>query len=105
MKGLPRIKEIASEKGISIRRLATETGISENQLHHLVKSGSTNIKTLRAISDVLGVHVGTLFGPVLNPADERSRIKELEKENDLLRALLDEKERTIKILISNKKNR
>lgn len=93
------IKEIASEKGIPIRSLAKGIGISESQLHHLVKTRSTNTRTLEAIAQFLGTSVSVFFdeGPA-TLSEEKARIKELEKENAHLRQLLAEKERTIQIL-------
>ena len=98
------IKETAREKRISIRSLAQRAGITESQLHHIVKRGSTNTQTLETIAGILGIPVGTFFDNHLSPSEETSRIIELEKENSLLRELLAEKERTIKILIQESRN-
>lgn len=95
------IRSIAKEKGISIRSLAQTAGITEGQLHHIVKMGSTNTQTLETIAGALGVPVGTFFDDFSSPSEEALRIKELEKENALLRELLAEKERTIQILINS----
>lgn len=94
------IRDIAKEKGISIRSLAHAAGITEGQLHHLVKIGSTNTQTLESIAKALGVPVGIFFDNHLSPSEESARINELEKENSGLRELLAEKERTIKILMN-----
>ena len=92
------IRDLAKEKQISIRSVAQTAGISESQLHHLIKIGSTNTHTLESIAGALGVPVGTFFDDNLSPSEETARIIELEKENSLLRELLAEKERTIQIL-------
>lgn len=95
------IRDIAKKKGISIRSLAQSAGVSESQIHHLVKIGSTNTQTLETIAGALGVPVGTFFGS--SPAEIQQKenlILELKKENALLRELLEEKERTIKILMN-----
>ena len=94
------IREIAKEKRISIRSLALSAGVSEGQLHHLMKNGSTNTLTLESISRALGVPVSTFFDDHLSPSEQTTRIIELEKENSLLRELLAEKERTIEILMN-----
>lgn len=93
------IKEIARDRGITIRKLAAETGLTESSIHHLIKTGSTNTGTLEAIARVLGVSAGIFFDDTLSPSEETARIRELEKENALLGELLAEKERTIKILM------
>lgn len=94
------IRDIAKEKQISIRSVAQTAGISESQLHHLIKIGSTNTHTLESIAGALGVPVGIFFDNHLSPSEENTRIMELEKENASLRELLAEKERTIKILMN-----
>ena len=92
------IKEIAREKGIPIRKIAGDAGLNEGSLHHLIKTGSTNTTTLEAIARSLGVSAGRFLDDNLSPSEETARIRELEKENTLLRELLAEKERTIQIL-------
>ena len=92
------IRDLAKEKGISIRGVAHNAGISEGQIHHLMKVESTNTQTLESIAKALGVPVGIFFDDHLSPAEETARIMELEKENSRLRELLAEKERTIQIL-------
>lgn len=94
------IKDIAKEKGISIRSLAQTAGISESQLHHLIKKGSTNTQTIESLAGALCVPVGTFFdGIPEDPSQDQTRIEELERENNHLRELLEEKERTIRILM------
>lgn len=94
------IREIAKEKRMSILSLAQSVGISESQLHHLILAGSTNTTTIEKLAKILGVPVSTFFDDNLSPSEETSRIIELEKENAHLRELLEEKERTIKILMN-----
>lgn len=93
------IRDISKEKGISIRLIANEIGIKEESLHHIIKNGSTNTTTLENIARVLGVPVGIFFNDFPSPSEESIRIRELEKDNAHLRELLEEKERTIKILV------
>lgn len=95
------IKEISRQKGIPVRHLADAVGISENQLHHLVKKGSTNTVTLEAIAKHLEVPIGIFFDEISTSDPVREKL--LEKEIELLRRLLDEKERTIKILIDKQR--
>lgn len=99
MANLKLIKEIAREKGITIRKIAEETGLNEASVHHLIKTGKTTTATLEAISSALGVSAGIFFNDSGSPSEEAARIRELEKENASLRDLLAEKERTIRILM------
>ena len=96
------IKEIAKEKGISIRGIAREMGVADRSLHHLIKTGSTNTTTLERIAGILGVSAGIFFDGTLAPSEEGVRIRELEKENAHLRDILEEKERTIRILLDER---
>lgn len=105
MANLKLIRNIAKEKGLSIRSLAQTAGITEGQLHHLMKLGSTNTQTLETIARVLEVPVGIFFDDLPeDPSQDQTRIEELERENNHLRELLEEKERTIKILMELKNN-
>lgn len=95
------IRDIAKEKGISIRSIAMEVGIQEVSIHHLMKKGATKTSTIENIARILEVPVGTFFDdPPKDSSRNLSRLEELEKENSHLRELLEEKERTIKILMN-----
>lgn len=94
------IKDIARDKGITIRKIAEEAGFNEASIHHLIKTGSTSTSTLEVIARVLGVSAGLFFDDHLSPSEETARIRELEKENAHLLELLAEKERTINILMN-----
>ena len=61
MANLKLIKDIAEERGISIRRLSEQTGISLNQIHLMCRTNSTKIQTLEAIAKALGVRVSVFF--------------------------------------------
>lgn len=53
MANLQRIKDILKEKGLTIRYLANELGISEQGLQKLIRENSTKIETLESISKIL----------------------------------------------------
>lgn len=61
MANLKLIKDIAEERGISIRRLSEQTGISLNQIHLMCRTNSTKIQTLESIAKALGVRVSVFF--------------------------------------------
>lgn len=97
------IRQIAKGKGITIRDLAAKTGILDSTIHHIISVGSTNTTTIENIAKVLEVPVGIFFDNEysLTPSQEKLRIEELERENKHLRELLEEKERTIRILMKD----
>lgn len=92
------IKEIAREKGITVRQIAKGLGIKDASVHHLIKTGSTSTSTLEGIAKILDVSAGIFFDGYPSPSEEAARIHELERDNAHLRQLLEEKERTIRIL-------
>lgn len=97
------IKDIAWEKGFSIKDIADKIGLTPSSLHHLIKAGSTNTSTLEAISNILEVSPGIFFEEQPSLMSDQSRkIANLEKEKAYLLQILAEKERTIKILMESK---
>lgn len=55
------IKTLAEKKNISMVELANKVGISEQQIHLLVRKNSTKIETLEKIANVLQVPVAIFF--------------------------------------------
>lgn len=55
------IKTLAEKKNISMVELANKVGISEQQIHLLVRKNSTKIETLEKIANVLQVPVAYFF--------------------------------------------
>lgn len=97
MANLKLIKDIAEERGISIRRLSEQTGISLNQIHLMCRTNSTKIQTLESIAKALGVRVSVFFdesediSPSVESQKESTELIELRAEisrlkNELLAA-------------------
>lgn len=56
------IRELAKERQISMRELASRIGKDETTLQAIIRNGSTNTKTIEEIASVLDVPVGVFFG-------------------------------------------
>lgn len=61
MANLQKIKSILKEKGLTVRYLANELGISEQGLQKLIRENSTKIETLEAIANILKVSISVFF--------------------------------------------
>ena len=57
---LIRIKQICSQKGITLQELAKRLGIGYQALYESA-TGNPSLKRIRAIADALGVEVTELF--------------------------------------------
>ena len=56
-----RIKEISKQRGLNLKKTATEAGLSENAIYKW-KIQTPQSNALRAVADVLGVSVDDLLG-------------------------------------------
>lgn len=92
------IRDLCEQKGITFRELCQRVGRDESTIHSAIRRGSTNTTTLEQVAQVLGVSAGIFFDDY-----EPGKVAELQKEIDHLHEIIDEKERTIKILLANKK--
>jgi transcriptional regulator with XRE-family HTH domain len=65
-----KIKDIAKEKGVTIKSLADSVGITQPNMSNIVNEKTTpSIPTLQNIADTLGVHITDLFEkPDSNPS-------------------------------------
>ena len=61
MANLNLIKALAESKNIPITQLAQAVGVSEQQIHLMVRKNSTKIETLEKIARVLNVSVAFFF--------------------------------------------
>ncbi len=61
MANLNLIKVLAESKNIPITQLAQAVGVSEQQIHLMVRKNSTKIETLEKIARVLNVSVSVFF--------------------------------------------
>lgn len=95
MANLQIIRELCEKKKISIRKLAVMVNLKDGSIHNLIKVGSTSTTTLEAIAKALDVPTGIFF----DDYQENDQAKEIAH----LKELLEEKERTIKILMERQK--
>lgn len=58
---LKRIKQIAEDKGMTLKGIASKVGITQAALSLLIKENSTRVDTLIKIADVLDVPVTNFF--------------------------------------------
>ena len=117
------IKKITAKREGGLRRLALDIGMSEQNLYRCIKKNNMQAADLENIAALLNVDIRTFFdGSVgaennvietkgsYSPASIHGNIsidnesKILKKENSMLRALLDEKERLIKVLLDSRNN-
>lgn len=61
MANLNLIKALSESKNIPITQLAQAVGVSEQQIHLMVRKNSTKIETLEKIARVLNVSVSVFF--------------------------------------------
>lgn len=115
MANLLIIKEIAETKNIKLKDIAAQLGISNDGLQKLMKRNSTTTDRLEKVAEILGVHAGIFFDGYAasnqlikgngNAASVYGNatagvIADKDKEIEHLKVLLEEKERTIQILMS-----
>lgn len=74
-----RIKEISKQRGLNLKKTATEAGLSENAIYKW-KTQTPQSNALQAVADVLGVSVDYLLG---NTDDMHSNKKDDKKVADL----------------------
>lgn len=99
MANLVLIRDLCEERKMTIRELADRIGRNESTIQAAIRKGSTNSTTIELIAKELQVPAGYFF----DGWEDANCARELKKENDHLRTLLAEKERTIKILLSDRK--
>ena len=100
MANLLLIRELCEKNKIKIRELASRIGKDESSIQSMIRTGSTNTKTLEAIAEVFNVSPGIFFDNPLESNTENSLNKEAEIA--YLKKILEEKERLIQVLLSKK---
>ena len=98
MANLILIRDLCEKRKMTIRELATKIGRNECSIQSAIRRGSTNTSTVESIADALGVSAGIFF----DGYTDENEMAEFKREIDHLKELLEEKERTIQILLSNK---
>lgn len=100
MANLLFIRDLCEKNKIKIRELASRIGKDESSIQSMIRTGSTNTKTLEAIAEVFNVSPGIFFDNPLESNTENSLNKEAEIA--YLKKLLEEKERLIQVLLNKK---
>lgn len=100
MANLLLIRDLCEKNKIKIRELASRIGKDESSIQSMIRTGSTNTKTLEAIAEVFNVPPGIFFDNPLESNTENSLNKEAEIA--YLKKLLEEKERLIQVLLNKK---
>ena len=100
MANLLLIRDLCEKNKIKIRELASRIGKDESSIQSMIRTGSTNTKTLEAIAEVFNVSPGIFFDDPLEGNTENSLNKEAEIA--YLKKILEEKERLIQELLSKK---
>ena len=76
MANLKIIKELCTEKGLSLEDLATKSGLGLRAIQKIIHDNSTKIETLERIAQALQVRVSIFFP---DPPSGGDKIKEIEK--------------------------
>lgn len=100
MANLLLIRDLCEKNKIKIRELASRIGKDESSIQSMIRTGSTNTKTLEAIAEVFNVPAGLFFD---NPPENNQK-NNLNKDAEIayLKKIIEEKERLIQILLNKK---
>lgn len=100
MANLLLIRNLCERNKIKIRELASRIGKDESSIQSMIRTGSTNTKTLEAIAEVFNVSPGIFFNSPVEDNTENSLTKDAEIA--YLKKILEEKERLIQVLLNKK---
>lgn len=89
-----KIKNIIASSGIALSEVATRMGISKQALYQRLNAKSISADTIYMIAEAINIPIAVFFDD-----DIASHITKLRTENEMLREVLQEKERTIQILL------
>ena len=99
MANLLLIKELCEKNNITFSELCRRIGRDESGMHASIRRGSTKVATIEEIARVLGVTAGYFFDGYAPEHDVNTYLKEIRR----LEELVSEKERTIQILLEERK--
>lgn len=127
MANLQLIKSLAEKRGMTITELAERVGVSEQQIHLMVRKNSTKIETLEKIAKVLGVSTSYFFDDIITIKEQYEQhgdhnlqahhideVKMVDKRGEALctredkicsSAVLDERVKALEALIAEKDER
>lgn len=95
------IRTLCEERKITMRELARRIGRDESTIQSAIRRGTTNTKTIEKIAEVLEVPVGYFFDSEPRKGDAKSKgLPENQETISYLKQILEEKERTIRILMA-----
>jgi len=103
MANLHLIRDLCESKGLTIRELARRVNKDESSIQSAIRRGSTNTKTLEAIAAVLEVPVGYFFDNVQANTETVQTLPQNQETIHYLKQILEEKERMIRLLLSDRK--
>lgn len=90
-----KIKNIIASSGIALSEVAARIGISKQALYQRLNAKSISADTIYMIAEAINIPITVFFDD-----DIASHITKLRTENEMLREVLAEKERTIQILLN-----
>jgi len=103
-----KIRLLAEEQKLSIRKLCAKVGITDVGFRKMIDKDTMKIKTFEKITDVLGVSPCYFFKENGKPEDyklkdrrvncEKTEPAGLERETELLKELIREKDKRLKLL-------
>lgn len=90
-----QIKQIIKSANLSMAEVATRMGVSKQALYQRLKVKSISAETIYKIAEATNIPIAVFFDE-----DIASHITKLQSENELLKAVIAEKDRTIQILLN-----
>lgn len=90
-----QIKAIIKSSGLTQREVAKRIGISYQALHSRLSAETISSTTIQDIAEALDIPISTFYNE-----DVSARLQKLMVENEMLKKIVEEKERTIKILLA-----
>lgn len=109
---LENIRRLGEKRPGGLRKLATDIGMSESNLHRCMNNNKIQASDLEKIAKLLGVNIGVFFGetpqqpavkyasPLEGNTDKAGEAELLNDKIRILEQLIQEKERTIQILMN-----
>lgn len=101
------LKEILKKHNISYAKVAEKMGVTPQTFCQRIHARDISISTLQGIADAINIDLSELCA-LITKTEHKHYVDEivyLRRENELLKALLEEKERFIEILSRMKKER
>ena len=94
-----KIKKYLSAKKIPRAEVARRMGVSPQSFNSRLHSKEITLSTLQGVADAVNIELAELCAQLSERSVEDMELIRLRRENEYLRQLLEEKERTIRILM------